>query len=305
MTDETQANETGTTTMEGVKQRVANITESLYHNPLPVLSTIAPEVIEYSDIKSLIFNALYSPVYGFVSVANVLADIEKGDGSEFAKVLRAWHTFTCPLPAESQSIGISSKGLGFLDPPDAQMAIACTDGDDQSWVDREEFENHFKKLNKLSPSAGPIWATIRLQCAHFSVRPHYRFTQPFQGNTSHPILLLGNTADPVTPLRDAIELAKGYKGAVALTQDSPGHCTLAAASECTTGYVRSYFQTGEMPPFNTTCGVEEVPFGRGLEEGEQEVRVSEEVRQRMEDVKGIREAMYAAGGGFFGRKGHV
>ncbi|TKA74423.1 hypothetical protein B0A55_06219, partial [Friedmanniomyces simplex] len=48
------ANETGVTTAEGVKDRVLNITYSLYHNPLPVISP-SPEVITYSDVKNIIF----------------------------------------------------------------------------------------------------------------------------------------------------------------------------------------------------------------------------------------------------------
>lgn len=47
-----------------IKDKVANITQSLYHNPLPVVGPNA-EVIEYSDVKNLIFGALYSPVQSY------------------------------------------------------------------------------------------------------------------------------------------------------------------------------------------------------------------------------------------------
>lgn len=52
------ANENGMTTPKQVKQRVENITRSLYHNPLPVISASQPDVIEYSDIHNLIFGAV-------------------------------------------------------------------------------------------------------------------------------------------------------------------------------------------------------------------------------------------------------
>ncbi|KAK0886986.1 hypothetical protein LTR02_017643 [Friedmanniomyces endolithicus] len=48
------ANKTSVTTAKGVENRVLNITYSLYHNPLPVISP-SPEVITYSDVKNLIF----------------------------------------------------------------------------------------------------------------------------------------------------------------------------------------------------------------------------------------------------------
>lgn len=40
-------NQTGPTTAEGVKKRTLDILESLYHNPLPVISAKGPEVISY------------------------------------------------------------------------------------------------------------------------------------------------------------------------------------------------------------------------------------------------------------------
>lgn len=218
------ANETGETTEAGVKARFVNITQSLLHNPLPIIERNHPQVITYSDVKSLVFVSLYSPLRMFPIVADLLAAIEKGNASDFSFFLRTIK---------------SAAGL----PQDATMAIACSDGEDQSWLDKPLFEEHLKNLTKLSPSVGPIWAEIRLACIHYDVRPYHRFTAPWEAETSHPILLMGNTADPVTPLRSAKKMSEGFKNAVVLTQDSPGHCTNAAPSKCTVGYVRKYFQT--------------------------------------------------------------
>lgn len=51
-------------------------------------------------------------------------------------------------------------------------------------------------------------------------------------------------------------MAANYNGAVALTQDSVGHCSLRAPSKCTAGHIKRYFQTGELPPANTTCEID-------------------------------------------------
>ncbi|KAJ6604895.1 Alpha/Beta hydrolase protein [Mycena sp. CBHHK59/15] len=70
-------------------------------------------------------------------------------------------------------------------------------------------------------------------------------------NTSTPLLIVGNTADPVTPLAGAIKTSKAFPGSVVLTQDSPGHTSTIAASLCTYGYFRQYFVNGTLPEAGT------------------------------------------------------
>lgn len=107
---------------------------------------------------------------------------------------------------------------------------------------------------------------------------------PFTGNTSWPLLLIGNSADPVTPVRNAHKMAKGYEGAVVLEQNSEGHCSLAAPSLCTAKYIRGYFQSGTLPPKDTVCEVELKPFLGG----ENTVKaMSEDDRVLFEAVSGM------------------
>ncbi|EME39740.1 hypothetical protein DOTSEDRAFT_94840, partial [Dothistroma septosporum NZE10] len=243
------ANKYGKTAPADVKQRIHDITESLYHNPLPVIGPY-PDVTTYSDIYDFIFRALYSPITGFPQVADILADIEVSNGTRFAKLLKPQHDFSCPVPSEPRT----APNYG------AQMAIACSDGDDQSYVTRSDFEKYWKSLVDLSPTIGDIWAMIRLSCIHYSKRAKTRFVHDWKGNTSYPILFLGNEADPVTPVRNCHKMAKGFEGARVLTQKSAGHCTFTAYSRCTERVVRAYFSRGDMPGVNATCGVDEVPF---------------------------------------------
>ena len=159
------ANETGETTADGVKQRMRNITEHLHHNPLPVISA-NPEVVTLSDVKNLIFAGLYSPVQAFPFIANIMADIERGDGTKLATILRAYHRYTCPARSGSgfSIIPLRNKTDGENDhiSYDAMMAIACSDGDDQSWMTKAKFEEYAKKIAILSPSIGEMWANVRM-----------------------------------------------------------------------------------------------------------------------------------------------
>jgi len=67
--------------------------------------------------------------------------------------------------------------------------------------------------------------------------------------TSHPILFISNTYDPVTPLAAGLKMAKKFVNAGFLEQQSEGHCSIfSAVSRCTAEKVRAYIRTGEVPP---------------------------------------------------------
>ncbi|KAJ7161715.1 hypothetical protein C8R46DRAFT_1037918 [Mycena filopes] len=67
-----------------------------------------------------------------------------------------------------------------------------------------------------------IWGLWRVHCVGWKVHREGRFQGPVGGNTSFPLLVIGNTADPVTPLVWARKAASRFPSSVLLTQDSPG-----------------------------------------------------------------------------------
>lgn len=278
------AEKTGKTSPEDVESRVNALLKSLYHNPLPVQGVSgSADVITYSDVRSVIFSVLYSPLQ-FPLLAKLLAMVESHD-----KGLRA------PLVGINYCQGNSAPRLGN----DAQLAIACGDGDDQTGLNRTGFKHFVKELEEVSPTIGSLWSTLRMQCAHYRPRAVHRFTGPWGGNTSHPLLFIGNTADPVTPGLYAKQMSQGYEGAVALIQNSPGHCSISMFSSCTMGYVRKYFQTGELPPVNTTCEVDIQPFDNA------DMKVMDvELKAKSEQHEKIADALMEHGNGFMGLLPH-
>lgn len=91
--------------------------------------------------------------------------------------------------------------------------------------------------------------------------------EPEPIKTSHPVLFISNTLDPVTPLYAGIKMAKKFKGAGLVEQESEGHCSLAMVSKCTTDVVVKYLSSGEVPDFDpkneegrVKCKADEWPF---------------------------------------------
>jgi len=263
------SNKASTSTPADIENRTNAIIDSLYHNPLPV-TTPYFGVFSYSDMKGFVFTSLYQPVIGFPVLAFLLHTVEHKNINYLEPLMRSQHPSGCTSDPVAQ----------FYDPiaGDAQTAIACSDADDQSYFSRSEFEVFAQELAEQSPTVGSYLSMMRMHCVHYTLPAVHRYTGPWRANTSHPLLFIGNTADPVTPGLFAREMAKGFKGAVALMQDSGGHTSPTVFSYCTTGWLRRYFQSGELPPANTTCAADVPPFGPYPDDEELIAEETEEAR---------------------------
>jgi len=132
-----------------------------------------------------------------------------------------------------------------------------------------------------------------MQCATWKARARWNVKPAdITGNTSHPILLIGNTLDPVTPLNNAYVMQKRFPGSEVLTQDSEGHCSISSPSLCTVKAIRAYFQTGALPTAGTICSPEELPFlgkiERDLSALSEEDESLLEIMEEMKDLEGMR-----------------
>lgn len=189
-------------TPDDIKVKVESIWTDLYHNPMPIIGpgVSLPEVFTYSDARLVVFQALYSPLFTFRFIAEMLAAIDQRNAVRFADILHAIKSCGCKLsckPAEPH----------YINDGESTLSIICGDGDPQDWVNITYFdENHLQKLEQISPTGGAVWASARLNCVGWKIRPLYRYNQSYGGNTSHPILWIGNTADPVTPLISWVSL---------------------------------------------------------------------------------------------------
>ncbi|EJD44688.1 hypothetical protein AURDEDRAFT_103901 [Auricularia subglabra TFB-10046 SS5] len=255
-----------------VEARIQSILENLQTAPLAVRNGSRYGVADYSLARGLLFRALYKPAAQMPALFAALAAAERGDGAPL-------HA----LGGEALSEWRCACGAGeprLAGPPDTTAAVACGDGDVLD-EDLPAMRRHYAKMAEMS-SFAEVWV-VHSVCTGWKIRPVERFHGPFVGNTSHPVLLIGNTADPVTPLWAAKKMSKGFTDAVVLTQNSPGHCSLAAPSLCTAKYIRAYFREGTLPPPGTVCEVEGDVFPPD-EQKEDDVSVLQEEDRRVRDV---------------------
>jgi len=243
-------------TAEDIRQNLTALYDSIRSHPLPIKTKSQYGLLDYSMLRMAVFASLYNPYAAFQFLAQSLAELAAGDGTKIFELLN-------PPPYQC-SCGPSDRITSVRD---AQLAILCNDGDDVPG-DLESSQIYFDSLTNSS-SWAEIWAGIRLGCVGWPKFPKDHFQGPFKATTSHPILLVGNTADPVTPLWSAKKMSRGFKDSVVLTQDSAGHASISAPSLCTQKYIRQYFAHGTLPEPGTVCEPIGKPFPiSGLDSGE-------------------------------------
>ncbi|PQE14205.1 Alpha beta hydrolase fold family protein [Rutstroemia sp. NJR-2017a BVV2] len=249
-----------------ISRRFSLILSNLKTHPIIVPSADSislPEIITYSSLKRLISAVFYRPVLLFPSLANVLQSLELGNGAPFVDLVSTFGMrtpFTCDCDSCHNDLGGPDEDSDIEASDDAMAAVMCSDGGEMNDT-AEEFALYAEKLIAGAQATGAVNVDFRMTCVGWKAKAKFRFTGPFTGNTSHPILYIVNQADNVTPLRSAIANSDGFPGSVLLVQESYGHTSLTAPSLCTSTHIHNYFQTGVLPPSGTRCKADIEPFG--------------------------------------------
>ncbi|PVF98203.1 alpha/beta-hydrolase [Serendipita vermifera] len=234
--------------VDKIRARYLNLVNSLDSKPVTVHANGTLGLVTRKHVHSALFSALYRPYKAMKQLFEALHQLEKGNGLPF------WEFANLNEPALHCECGST------LPPPENRgesgTAVLCTDLPPVE-DDLDAFHEHFKMLANIS-YFGDIWSGHKARCVGWKVKPKWDWRGPVTANTSFPILLVGNTEDPVTP--DAKLVSKLFKDSVVLTQKSAGHCSVAATSLCTAKAIRAYFQEGKLPDKDTVCEIEDHMF---------------------------------------------
>lgn len=238
-----------------LRRRLADLKKA----PLPIWSEgmRIPEVLTYQSVVSAMFHALFVPYSAFPQLAEQLAALINGTADSPALLRRFLPNrgLSCTDDQCGQPQCLDRAELH----PEGGQAVLGSDYPANRTL--EDFRRHAAGLPEQSALFGEMFATdVAASWNAWPVAPAWRFGGPFGGPTRHPILFVGNTGDPVSPARNGADMARIFGGAVALTQDSVGHCSPSAPSVCTVRHVREYFQSGALPAEGTVCEVDWLPF---------------------------------------------
>lgn len=228
---------------EATCEAVMALLEKLKSEPYPVFpEALPPLLLDYTTVSTQIISTLYGPAqYQNLSVA--LTGLLQGDPTPWVKTFLAPTSNIVPVEAE------------------AIMGIRC--GDKIPRVDRlsdlDGLEQEFRDASKYFP--GFARGRYVYACAQWPFEAKERYEGDFQVSTSNPILFIGNTYDPVTPLASARNMSAGFEGSVVLQHDAFGHTTIARQSNCTNAAIAQYFADGTLPEEGAVCAPDVPLFG--------------------------------------------
>ncbi|KAK7047824.1 hypothetical protein VNI00_006152 [Paramarasmius palmivorus] len=272
---------------EAIGERLNKLYDTVIRAPVATRIPGLYGLVDYERLRNVLLAALYNPG-GWPKIAAGLAALEVGDGSILIQepvLVEDDAQFECNCDPSQHA---------FENVWDGRQVFFCNDGDVVP-PGLEEAEKHYEECLKVS-EWGSMFAGARISCSGWPEIPKTFFRGPISGNTSHPMLLIGNTADPVTPVHAAHVVSQGFPGSVVLTQDSAGHSSLAVPSICTISAVRAYFINGTLPEPGTVCPVIGTPFTnwtstesekRQLSEGQGDSALYETLKE-MGKLSGIR-----------------
>jgi len=264
-----------------LERKMIKLLERLQEDPLPVVHQGAADLVTHADIANLIHGAAYAPLYFWPDVAQVAHDLLNGNGTSIVKYLKNLQIPQGPEPTnpepphEPEGIKLLNDSLPY--PPDfpggleGAISILCGDGEPLNSLTKQDWQLRLSYLKNQSLIAGPFWAAIPFACQHWhsTLRPaqRNRFTGPFRSRLADyddrgsPLLFIGSTADPVTPLRNAIANSKHHEGSRVLIQDSAGHCAGPVnPSQCTFEVIRRFFANGTLPEADKVCAIDRQPW---------------------------------------------
>jgi pimeloyl-ACP methyl ester carboxylesterase len=217
-------------------------------------------VLHYSDIVGLAAGALYSrssyrPLMRLIADvhaqlfaprgARPLADAASAYQRLKAKIRRA--DVTSPYGFGPHRFDMSFSGIACAD--------SINPSDPRVWI------RAARQADQRSPWFGAYWTWVSSTCATWPGSSADAFRGSFRTRTSEPVLIVGNTYDPATPISGARRLNTLFAGSRLLTLVGWGHGAIGE-SRCVTKRTQGYLVRGILPLSGKSCKEDKQLFPR-------------------------------------------
>lgn len=157
-----------------IVDRFSRIVQNLTSNPIgvPATSEHSADLATWSDLKQLFKSITYNPLTTFHSLAQILVQLEQGNGTALVQSRRSIKdkikeglSEECTRDGPYSSACVQHSA-GFDDT--ISTAILCSDAEPQTNITREEYWKYAQKLMGQSKLIGDVWGIIRLRCTQVS-----------------------------------------------------------------------------------------------------------------------------------------
>ncbi|KAK7415524.1 hypothetical protein QQZ08_012322 [Neonectria magnoliae] len=244
-------------------KRMETLVTSLAEKPIAGYTDFSgPSLITYSVLVLAIYGSLYN-AQSWPALAQMLSELEDGNSTLAAAMLDHSTWEYDPTLPPSPSRRPSSDELGAL--------VICADGydaplppDGLTW-----WASLWANMTTDSWIAGNSRFLNVFPCRHFTKywpEPAEVYRGDLNNTLRHPILLIAETYDPATPLRNGRRLlAEMGDNARLVAHHGYGHSS-RDASNCTDAIARDFILEGKLPEESeTACYANEKPYLYGVD----------------------------------------
>jgi len=146
----------------------------------------------------------------------------------------------------------TSRGpSGFTDNSmEALYAVNCLDHDD--YIPTAQVPSRFAEFEKASPTFGRAFAFGLSTCSQWPVQSG-QHTVALHAAGAPPIVVIGTTRDPATPLAWAKALAHELQSGRLITRDGDGHTAFQRGNSCVDDAVEAFLIKGTVPQDGLSC----------------------------------------------------
>lgn len=250
-------------TLSELETRMDALMASLANRPVPAyLPSSGPTLVTYSAIVDAIYSAMYGP-RSWPTLAQALSELENGNATLAASMLEnlAWW-YDPETPCSPTPVPGSDMELGNL--------VICADSYDSPGPDDLDWWlSLWGNMTTKSWIAGNSRFYGVLPCRHYRTywpEPVGAYRGDLNHTLKHPVLLIAETYDPATPLRNGRRLLHEMgSNARLIVHHGYGHSS-RDTSNCTETIARAYMLHGTLPDEQETdCYADEKPYLYGVE----------------------------------------